>query len=65
LIKPTERVQWQRSSRCGTSACVEIAKVDDAVLMRDAKDPDGVALAFSAAGWAAFLVDVKAGVFDV
>lgn len=66
LIRSAEHAQWRRSSYCGSNACVEVAHVDDdAYLVRDAKDPDGVVLSFTAAEWAAFLSAVKAGEFDV
>ena len=60
-----EHAQWQRSSYCGTGSCVEIAKVDDTYLVRDAKDPDGVVLFLSAAEWTAFTSALKAGEFDI
>jgi Domain of unknown function (DUF397) len=37
---------WRKSSRCGTSTCVEVAKVEDQYLIRDSKNPAAPALSF-------------------
>ncbi|MEV0271658.1 DUF397 domain-containing protein [Hamadaea sp. NPDC050747] len=55
---------WRRSARCGDSACVEVAVLDDEVLVRDSKDPQGPVLRFSRAEWLAFLAGVREGEFD-
>ncbi|QUH05902.1 DUF397 domain-containing protein [Saccharopolyspora erythraea] len=50
--------QWRKSSRSGgggNGSCVEVAFVRAAVAVRDSKDPDGAALAFTPEAWAAFL----------
>jgi hypothetical protein len=54
---------WRRSSRCGSTACVEVAKVEDQYLIRDSKNPDAAALAFTADEWKAFVEGVNAGEF--
>ncbi|CAM00867.1 DUF397 domain-containing protein [Saccharopolyspora erythraea] len=49
---------WRKSSRTGVGGngnCVEVAFVGAAVAVRDSKDPDGAALAFTHEAWAAFL----------
>ncbi|CAG6396143.1 DUF397 domain-containing protein [Streptomyces cocklensis] len=59
-------VRWRKSSYSGASNgdCVEVADgIVGAVPVRDSKDPQGPALVFPAAAWAAFLADVKAGRF--
>ena len=58
-----DAVQWRKSSRCGTSACVEVAKVGDEVLIRDSKDPHAAPLRFTGAEWEAFVAGVAAGEF--
>jgi hypothetical protein len=55
---------WRKSSYSGgdNGSCVEVADgVPGAVPVRDSKDPQGPALVFPAAAWAAFVADVKAG----
>lgn len=56
--------QWQKSSFCGTNACVEIAYTATGVLMRDSKNPDQPPLTFTAGGWAAFLNRIQAREFN-
>jgi hypothetical protein len=55
---------WQRSSFCGTNACVEVANVDGMVLVRNSGERRP-ATVFSRAEWAAFLAGVRAGEFEV
>lgn len=41
-----QEVTWRRSSHSGSDGgqCVELAGVEDAVAVRDSKDPDGAVL---------------------
>jgi len=55
--------QWRRSTRCGTNACVEVAKVGKSYLVRDSKHPHGPVLEFDAAEWDAFAAAMTAGEF--
>lgn len=58
--------RWRKSSRStNTSNCVEVAYAQDAVAVRDSKDPDGPALAVPSAEWGAFLAHAKRGEFDL
>jgi len=54
---------WRKSSRCGTSTCVEVAKVGENYLIRDSKKPEAAALSFTEAEWDAFVEGVAAGEF--
>lgn len=59
-------VRWRKSSYSdgGASNCVEVAGDHAGVIpVRDSKDPQGPALAFSAAGWSAFVSAVQRGEF--
>jgi hypothetical protein len=51
---------WQRSSFCNGGDCLEVARQDDAVLVRNSRDP-GSWLSFSAASWDEFVSKVKGG----
>lgn len=53
------------SRSADTANCVEVADVDDGVLVRDSKDVTGPVLAFSGDAWSAFLADLKAGDLDL
>ncbi|GAB7043270.1 MULTISPECIES: DUF397 domain-containing protein [Catenuloplanes] len=49
-------LSWFRSSRSGSTAnCVEVAKADGPVLVRDSKDRAGPVLEFAPQAWAAFV----------
>lgn len=58
-------IGWVTASASGGSECVEVAGGPGRlILIRHSKDPDGPALAFTQAEWAAFLTGCKAGEFD-
>jgi Domain of unknown function (DUF397) len=53
---------WRKSSHSGNGGtdCVEVGDVSlDAVLVRDTKDRDGAALAFSAGAWRTFVASLR------
>jgi hypothetical protein len=52
---------WQRSTRCGTNACVETSLTADAYLVRDSKEIGGAILSFGPAEWMDFILAIKAG----
>ena len=54
---------WRKSSRCGTSTCVEVAKIDDQYMVRDSKNPGAATLTFTKEEWDAFVEGVSAGEF--
>lgn len=56
---------WRKSSKCGNTTCVEVARVgDDTYLIRDSKRPSQPALSFTKDEWAAFVQGVQAGEFQ-
>lgn len=58
--------KWERSSRCGDYACVEVAQdVTGEILVRDSKEgPEGSVLRFTPEEWAAFVGAVRSGEFE-
>jgi hypothetical protein len=49
-------IGWRKSSYSGAEGeCVEVGWPDEAVAVRDSKNPDGPTLAFSVGGWNTFL----------
>lgn len=59
MTKSARNPEWRRSRGCGSSTCIEVAKVDDHYLIRDSKNPDSAPLAFTADEWLAFVSGVK------
>lgn len=57
---------WQKPQRCGSGAsdCVEVLKGEDAVRLRDSKNP-GVELAFSHDEWRAFIGSAHDGQYEL
>jgi len=58
---------WKKSSRSGNNGgnCVEVAaNLPGIIAVRDSKNPNGPALAFTPGEWRAFLGGVKLGEFD-
>lgn len=59
---------WRKSTRSGSNGghCVEVAlNLPGVVAVRDSKNPDGSALAFTADEWRAFLAGARTGEFDL
>ncbi|SHM32693.1 DUF397 domain-containing protein [Actinacidiphila paucisporea] len=60
---------WRKSSYSGGTnpdSCIEVADGYPGVVpVRDSKDPQGPALVFPAAAWAAFVADVRADRFPL
>ena len=52
---------WRKSSYSGSSGndCVEVAKSDNAVLVRDTTDRDGALLTVDAAAWRQFTASLR------
>lgn len=63
MIKATEAPTWRRSRRCATASCVEVARIEDRLLVRDSKNPAIAPLCFTERQWAEFVAGVKAGTF--
>jgi transcriptional regulator with XRE-family HTH domain len=55
---------WRKSSKCATSECVEIAREQNTILLRDSKSPETPAFRYTMEEFRAFLEGVKAGEFD-
>jgi hypothetical protein len=58
-------LSWKKSTVSGGSACVEVAKTGEMILIRDSKDPSGSVLAFPGEEWGAFLVDTRAEQYNI
>ncbi|GCD41774.1 DUF397 domain-containing protein [Streptomyces paromomycinus] len=60
-----DQFNWFKSSYSGqpSTDCVEAAFTDQAVAVRDSKDPDGPFRLFPQDAWVSFIGGVKAGAF--
>jgi len=59
------RARWRKARRSQhNGGCVEVAKLDEMVAVRDSKRPEAGAHVVSRDAFAAFLADAKAGRFD-
>lgn len=56
---------WKKSSASGVGNCVEVAKAQEMMFVRDSKNPEGSILAFSTAEWNAVMIDVRIGQFTI
>jgi hypothetical protein len=54
---------WHAGRRCDSGACVEIAALDEAVLVRSSLAP-GLTLTVTRPEWQEFLAGAKEGLFD-
>ncbi|MDR7277506.1 DUF397 domain-containing protein [Catenuloplanes atrovinosus] len=54
-IRVPADLTWRKSTRSAQGECVEVAKNDTRILVRDSKNPDGPVLSFDHARWRAFL----------
>ena len=60
-------VTWRKSSASaqGSNECVEVAFVDDSVLVRHSRNSSGPMLSFTHSEWRAFLTGTHNGEFDL
>lgn len=61
-MEPTDlrSLTWQKSSRSPSRInCVEVARTDEAVAVRDSKHPDGPALVVSPTSFTRFLDSLR------
>jgi hypothetical protein len=59
------RAEWRKSTRSGVNGCVEVAFVAERIAVRDAKDPNGPVLVFTAHEWDAFIGGAREGEFEL
>jgi hypothetical protein len=50
---------WRKSTYCESAACVEVARAQLVVAVRDGKDPDGPVLIFLPREWQVFVAALR------
>jgi hypothetical protein len=55
---------WRRSSFCASGECVEVARLDDMIVMRDSKDPSGDTLRYTTEEFRLLVRAIKVGEYD-
>jgi hypothetical protein len=55
---------WRKSSMCAATECVEVAREQDMILVRDSKSPETPAFRYTTEEFRAFIDGAKAGEFD-
>lgn len=58
-------IVWRKSTASGAGNCVEVAFVDESVLVRQSRDPLGSVLSFTHAEWIEFLDSARSGKFGL
>ncbi|MES9537499.1 MULTISPECIES: DUF397 domain-containing protein [unclassified Actinomadura] len=60
-------IAWRKSSHSGSTGgdCVEVARLGARQLVRDSKDTGGGVLALKRDVWAALVVQIKRGAYDL
>lgn len=59
------RLVWRKAQRSlANGACVEVAKAQEMIAVRDSKNRDGAVLLYTSAEWEAFIDGAKKGEFD-
>jgi hypothetical protein len=57
---------WRKATKSGQNGqCVEVARDDDTIKVRDSKNPNGPVLSFTRAEWEAFLDGASKGEFNL
>jgi hypothetical protein len=62
-VRRAEQPAWRKANFCGSTQCVEVAKLNGMIVMRDSKSPRRV-LRYSTEEWQSFVLGIKASEFD-
>jgi Domain of unknown function (DUF397) len=58
------RLQWRTATASGGGDCVQVARTENEIAVRDSKNPDGGLQLHGRTEWAGFVVRVRTGDFD-
>lgn len=65
VVPDLTNAEWKTSSAGNDEASVEVAFVEDMIVVRNSLHPDGPVLVFNQAEWDAFVGGAKDGEFDI
>jgi hypothetical protein len=54
---------WRKASFCGSTECVEVAKREGFIMVRDSAHPGGGTAQWTVEEWRTFVRDIRAGHF--
>jgi hypothetical protein len=57
-------LEWKHASSCSTNGCIEIARDDRQIYLRDSAQSEVAPMRFSQTDWEDFVAAIKAGEFD-
>jgi Domain of unknown function (DUF397) len=55
---------FRRSSFCASGECIEVARRDYTITLRDSTQPRGTMLHYASSDWASFIRNIKSGKLD-
>jgi hypothetical protein len=61
---PTDALLWRTGCACNSDNCVEVARQDDSIGVRDSKDSAGPKLDYTSDVWQVFICGIKTTEFD-
>lgn len=56
--------EWRKASLSGHGSCIEVARRNDVIILRDSTQPHAAMLHCATEEWQSFVLGVKAGEFD-
>ena len=59
MLELNGALRWNKSSRCDTANCVEVASGASGAMVRDSKESDGPVLSFGRPGWGNFIDQIR------
>jgi hypothetical protein len=62
--EPPMQPAWRKASFCGSTECIEVARRDHVIMVRDSGHPHGNMLHYTFEEWRSFVRNIKDGGFD-
>ena len=67
--RQAKQPNWRKTSFCASGECVEVARLNDMIVLRSTQGPRGISMGprrvqYTPEEWRSFVLGVKAGEFD-